>query len=196
LSHWQVAVPRNLFTTGAKAAGTTVDRKKYREMEMNQRDFVRYDTVKLPPVLRKVTVTWQEGSPTAAYGANYSAHGINVVIPPLPQGALPPSEHDPVEVLLPVDENWYSGQCVHVRKEADGSICLGIHFDHPGEHDRLQKLLFNSLQRSSQVHPSFISYEWEELVARLCDSEDPELKEIGYRHRDTIREKQAELAVW
>lgn len=161
---------------------------------MNQRDYVRYGTEMLPSILSKVFVSWQGTPSIESYVVNYSTCGLNVVIPAISllHGRKIPKERDEVGVLLPVDRPWFNGKCIHVSKEADGSICLGIHFNDPDEQEFLQTLLFQSILPSNEAH-YFVSYEWEELVGKLCDSDDPKLKRLGHHHLARLKAHQGEM---
>jgi hypothetical protein len=149
---------------------------------MNQRNYVRYGSKLLPGSLSKVTISWEGTASLASYVVNYSAQGINVVIPPLVSAPETPREHETVKVLMPIDQMWFTGTCIYVKNEQDGSISLGINFNDPKEQNYLKDLLFNSLKAPGGESHSFVSYEWEELVGKLCDSDDPQLKEIGNQH--------------
>jgi len=121
--------------------------------------------------------------------ANYCALGMKVIIPSLPVSAEPPKINDSIKVLLPTDANeqaWFTGICVHAAKEADGSVSLGIFFHDPSEQNHLYKLLFSSLNEPLCT-PSFVSHEWEELVAKLCNMDDEGIKKIGNREMDIIK---------
>jgi hypothetical protein len=43
----------------------------------------------------------------------------------------------------------------------------------------------DSLNSPGAPHP-FVSHQWEELVAKLCDSDDPHLRKIGHYHRANL----------
>jgi len=49
----------------------------------------------------------------------------------------------------------------------------------------------NSLRYGSESD-SFVCHEWEEFVGKLCDSEDPHLKEIGYQELAILKVKGGE----
>lgn len=157
---------------------------------MNNRNHVRYGAEQLPGSYRKVALSWRGGPAQDSYVANYSAHGITVVIPPLAQPLEVPLEDDAVRVQLPVNRRWFGGRCVHCHLEADGSLSMGIHFDDPADQETLQTLLFSALKVPEH---SFVSYEWEELVGKLCNSDDPKLKQLGMHHLARLRARQGEL---
>jgi len=153
---------------------------------MNNRDFVRYGSELLPGSLSTATISWEGSPPFESYVANYSARGINVLIPGLLVPARLPKEKDTLRVLLPMDQTWFTGRCIYLKKGPDGSLSLGIYFDDPQEQSYLKDLLFHYLNTPSDSH-HFVSYEWEELVAKLCDSDDPHLQKIGHQHRANIQ---------
>jgi hypothetical protein len=152
---------------------------------MNNRDFVRYGSELLPGSLSKATVSWEGCPPLGSYVINYSAGGINVLIPALQIPPGLPGEKEIIRVLLPIDQIWFTGSCMYARKGADGSLSLGIHFNDPKEQSYLKDLLYHSLTSPAGSRP-FVSHQWEELVARLCDSDDPHLRKIGNQHRANI----------
>jgi len=153
---------------------------------MNNRDFVRYGSELLPGSLSKATISWEGSPPFESYVVNYSARGINILIPALLVPAKLPKENETLRVLLPMDQMWFTGSCIYLKKGPDGSFSLGICFDDPKEQSYLKDLLFHHLNTPSDSH-HFVSYEWEELVAKLCDSDDPHLQKIGHHHRANIR---------
>ncbi|GFO67187.1 hypothetical protein GMLC_07660 [Geomonas limicola] len=156
---------------------------------MNNRNHVRYGSEQLPGIYRKVTLSWQGSALEGSYAVNYSAQGITVVIPAPAHPREIPVESATIRVQLPVNQRWFNGRCVHCHREADGSLSMGIHFDDPGEGEYLQTLLFNALKVPEH---SFVSYEWEELVGKLCSSDDPKLQQLGMQHLAQLRARQGE----
>jgi hypothetical protein len=156
---------------------------------MNKRNSVRYGSELIPGNLSKVTISWQGKTLLGSYAANYCAHGIGVLIPPMLNPPEIPKEEETVKVLMPIDPMWFTGICMYVRNESDGSVSLGIYFSEPKEQVYLKDLLFDSLNVPSDLN-SFVSYEWEELVGKLCNSDDPRLKEIGHHHLAILKTKQ------
>ena len=156
---------------------------------MNKRNFVRYDSELLPGSLRKVVVSWESNPSIGSYVINYCAQGINVLIPSVQIPPEIPKENETIKVLMPVDQMWFTGRCIYVKNELDGSVSLGIYFPDSKEQGYLKDLLFNSLNVPSNSH-SFVSYEWEELVGKLCDSDDPQLQKIGNHHLAMIKAEQ------
>ena len=156
---------------------------------MNKRDFVRYGSEVLPEGLSRVTVSWGGNSQIVSYVVNYCAHGISISIPALLSPSELPNEKDTIMVLMPVDQRWFTGICIYARNESNGSVSIGIDFCYPEEQKYLKDLLFNALNAPSELH-SFVSYEWEELVEKMCDSEDLQLKKVGYHHLAIIKAKQ------
>ena len=156
---------------------------------MNKRNFVRYDSELLPGNLSKVTLAWGENTLIGSYVVNYCATGISILLPPTLSPAKMPKEKDTVKVLVPIDEMWFTGICIYVKQEKGGPCSMGIYFCNTEEQKYLKDLLYSSLNVPSESH-RFVSYEWEELVAKLCDSDDPELKEIGRHHRAVLQSHQ------
>ena len=156
---------------------------------MNERHSMRYDSEFLPEGLKKVAVSWDEDTSIETAVINCCAPGIRVIIPPLLLPASIPRKNDIIKVLIPLGPTWLSGMCVYVTNEHDGSVSMGIYFYNPSEQNHLNEILFKSVGISPQTH-TFICYEWEELVARLCNSEDPKLKEIGCQEMKCIKEQQ------
>ena len=153
---------------------------------MNNRDFVRYGSELLPGNMSKATISWEGSAPFGSYVVNYSARGINVLIPALQIPAKLPKEKETLSVLLPIDQRWFTGRCIYLQKGPDGALSMGIYFNDPKEQSYLKDLLFHYLNTPRDSH-NFVSYEWEELVAKLCDSDDPHLQKIGHHHRANIR---------
>ena len=156
---------------------------------MDKRHSVRYASELLPEKMTTTTISLPGDCTVESVVANYCALGMKVIIPSLSVPAEPPKINDSVKVLLPTDTNeeaWITGICVHTAKEADGSVSLGIYFHDPSEQTHLYKLLFSSLYESFYT-PSFVSHEWEELVGKLCDLDDENLKKIGNREMDIIK---------
>jgi hypothetical protein len=155
---------------------------------MNKRDSVRYGSELLPGSLSKASIAWEGNASIGSYVVNYCAQGVNVIIPPLLVPYDIPKEKDDLKVRLPIDQKWFAGTCVYARLESDGSVSLGINFTSPEEQNYLKDLLFHCL--NTPTTHSFVSYEWEELVGKMCDSDDPRLSQIGQHHREVIRAKQ------
>jgi len=63
---------------------------------------------------------------------------------------------------------------------------MGIYFYNPSEQNLLHKLLVVSLDDPPRTF-SFIKHEWEELVFRMCNSEDPKLLKIGQEEMERIK---------
>ena len=156
---------------------------------MNKRNFVRYGSELLPGSLSKATISWEGTAAIGSFVVDYCPQGMSLVIPPLSSPLYIPGEKETVKVLMPINQTWFTGQCVYARNEPDGSVSMGIYFSDPKEQDYLKDLLFTSLNKP-RARGSFVSYEWEELVGKLCASEDPDLQKIGNHHRAIIRYKQ------
>lgn len=159
---------------------------------MDKRLSVRYASELLPKKMTTTTISLTGDCDIESVVANYCALGVKVVIPSFPVSAEPPKINDRIKVLLPADANeqaWFTGICVHTAKEADGSVSLGIFFHEPGDQTHLYKLLFTSLNEPLRT-PSFVSHEWEELVAKLCNVDDEDIKKIGNREMDIIKTQQ------
>jgi len=159
---------------------------------MNNRNFVRYGSHQLPPAFSRVSLAWHSTTLEGSYAVDYSSHGVSIAIPGQYAAELP-EEHQPVRVRLPVSQTWLSGRCIHARREADGSATLGVFFPDTADQQSLQRLLFEALNVPHQPGP-FVSYEWEELVGKLCDSADPDLKRLGHQHLAQLRARQSDQA--
>ncbi len=155
---------------------------------MNKREYVRYDTRAFPGNMGEAAISWQGQSEIASAVANCSAHGIKVSIAHSLAPPDLPKKKDIVKVRMPIDDMWFTGMCIFAAKEADGSVSMGIYFYKPEEQNYLKDLLFKALEAPSSPD-SFVSYQWEELVARLCDSDDPELKRIGQDKRRALSQE-------
>jgi hypothetical protein len=158
---------------------------------MNNRTYVRYGSAQLPDALGKVSVSWQDTSITLTV-VDYSAQGISVVIPPLDDGLQIPAIDDTVKVALPAHNAGFTGTCIHLRTEPDGSTTLGLFFADPKEQQELRTLLFKALN-SVTAPCRFVSYQWEELVGKLCNSDDPKLKQLGHQHLAQMKAHQPDL---
>lgn len=156
---------------------------------MNKRNFVRYGAELLPGSLSKATISWEGHASIGSYVVDYSPQGMGLIIPATLNSLDIPKPAGSVKVLMPTGQTWFTGQCIYSRRESDGSVSLGLHFSDPKEQEYLKNLLFTSLNVPGLPH-TFVSYEWEELVGRLCDSEDPTLHKIGRHHRALIKERQ------
>jgi hypothetical protein len=153
---------------------------------MNKRSRVRYHSDLLPDSISNVTVSWNENSPVEAVVANCCAHGMKVLIPSSKALFEIPSKSDIVTVQIQKDKKPFAGMCVSASAEQDGSVHMGIYFYNPDEQNYLQTLLYKSLNEN-HLPNSFVSYEWEETVDKLCSSDDPHLKEIGLKAKDMLK---------
>lgn len=159
---------------------------------MDKRHSVRYASELFPKKMTTTTISLTGDCAVESVVVNYCALGMKVIIPSFPASAESPKINDSVKVLLPANANehaWFTGICVHAAKEADGSVSLGIFFHDPVEQTHLYKLLFTSLNEPICT-PSFVSHEWEELVAKLCTMDDEKIKKIGNREMDIIKTQQ------
>lgn len=151
-----------------------------------ERNSIRHYSELLPESLSKVTISWGADSSIESDVANCCSHGIRVLTPPLQLSTNIPKKNDTVKVLIPIGQVWISGMCVYTTNELYGSVSMGIYFYHPSEQNYLNNLLSKTLNVPLQAG-SFVSHEWEELVARLCDSEDPKLKDIGHHEVELLK---------
>lgn len=145
---------------------------------MCKRHSVRYDSELLPKKLNKVTISLMGNSSIESHVVNFCALGIRISIPPLQFPIDFPKKNDTIKVYLPIVHMWLTGMCVYTAKEPDGSVSMGIYFYNPSDQNHLYNLFINSLNVPTQKH-SFMSHEWEEVVEKLCASEDPHLNKIG-----------------
>ena len=157
---------------------------------MNMRHSTRYSFELLPDNFNTVTILWDDNAPIKSKVVNYSAHGIMVLISLLQIEFDIPKENDTIKVLMPIDQMWLTGKCVSSTNKQDGFFTMGIYFYNPTEQNYLQNMLIKSLNKNHQPLSS-VSYEWEELVDKLCNSDDPFLMKIGFAERDIMpgREK-------
>lgn len=155
---------------------------------MFDRNAVRYDARFLPESLSSVVVSWEKNSSVESSVENFCSHGIRVSMPSSQIPTAIPVKNETVQVLIPTDSSqhaWFSGMCVYTATEQDSRLSMGIYFYNPSEQNHLHKILYSSLKGQSESGP-FIPHEWEELVDRLCNSEDPQLNQIGCRERENM----------
>jgi hypothetical protein len=106
----------------------------------------------------------------------------------IPQGMSPtdlPMKNDAIKVKLPIVQIWLTGMCIYVTNELDGSASIGIYYYVPIEQNYLNKLLSKNLNVPLQ-ECSFVCYEWEEFVEKLCNSEDHKLRNIGFHEKEML----------
>jgi hypothetical protein len=158
---------------------------------MRERNAARYAAGMLPNYLKKVTISWGVDCSVESDVVNCCAHGVRVLIPPQSFSMVDmPEKNNVVKVYIPIDHVWITGMCIYVTDELDCSVSMGIYFYHPSEQNYLNNLLSNTLNVPPQAD-SFVCHEWEELVDKLCNSEDPTLKEIGYKEMEILKAKGA-----
>ena len=155
------------------------------ENQWRERNSIRYCSERLPESLSKVTISWGANFSFESDVVNCCTHGIKVLMPPLVIMSDIPKKNDTVKVLIPIDNTWITGMCVHVANEPEGTVSMGIYFYHPTEQNYLHNLLGVAKSQSD----SFVCHEWEELVDKLCNLEDPELKVLGYHELDILKAK-------
>jgi hypothetical protein len=156
------------------------------ENQWRERSSIRYCSELLPESLSKVTISCGADSSFEADVVNCCTHGISVSIPPLEIMSDFPKKNNVVKVRIPVDDTWITGMCVHVAKEPEGTVSMGIYFYYPTE----QNYLHNLLGIATDVQPqsdSFVCHEWEELVDKLCNLEDPKLQALGDHELDILK---------
>lgn len=158
------------------------------ENQWRERNSIRYCSELLPENLSKVTISWGTDSSLESDVVNCCTHGIRVSIPPLGIMSDIPKKNDTVKVLIPIDDIWITGMCVHVANKPEGTVSMGIYFYHPTEQNYLHNLLSIAINVKPQSD-SFVCHEWEELVDKLCNLEDPKLKVMGYHELDILKAK-------
>jgi hypothetical protein len=149
---------------------------------MERRSY-RYDTTQiLPKRLRKVTISWGANSSIESEVINFSALGMKVIFHPIQDQIDFPKKNETVKIKFPIIQVWLTGLCIYCTDEPDGSYSVGIYFCVPAEQNNLSKLLSKRL--NIPLHESsFVCHEWEELVEKLCNSEDLKLKNIGFHEK-------------
>jgi len=152
---------------------------------MKERYSARYDTQLLPKSLSKVTISWGVDFSVDANVINFCTHGMRVVIPLEMSPAELPKKNDAIKVKLPIVQVWLTGMCIYVTNELDGSVSVGIYYYVPIEQNYLNKLLTKNLNVPLQ-ECSFVCHEWEEFVDKLCNSEDPKLRNIGFHEKKML----------
>jgi hypothetical protein len=155
---------------------------------MNKRDSVRYDSDLLPETLDKVIISWEGSPPVESNVLNCCSRGMKIIISTTSSLTNFPNKKDILKVHIPKIKMSLTGMCVSVTKEADNSISMGIYLINPSEQNVFKDYLHESLKH---ILPQdfFISYEWEELVDKLCLSDDPKLKHIGITEFNNIKTK-------
>jgi hypothetical protein len=156
---------------------------------MNKRNAVRYGSEHLPVSMNTVMISWEGVSPIESTVINCSAHGLKVLLPVVQAVSEMPGKNETVMVKIRNDKNWLTGMCVFATRDQDDLFSMGIYFYNPHDQNYLQDLLYKSLEGSPRVS-SFVSHEWEEFVEKLCNSEDPHLRQKGIIKRNSIIAKQ------
>ncbi|HIJ88658.1 MAG TPA: hypothetical protein HPP97_13430 [Desulfuromonadales bacterium] len=152
---------------------------------MKERHLTRYDTQRLPKSLSKVTIFWGDDSSAEANVANFCTHGMRVLIPKSIEPSDLPRKNDSIKVKLSIVKMSLTGMCIYVTDEPDGSVAIGIYYYVPIEQNFLNKLLSKNLNVPLQ-ECSFVCHEWEEFVEKLCNSEDPKLRDIGLQEKEML----------
>jgi hypothetical protein len=152
---------------------------------MKERHSARYDIQALPKSLSKVTISWGADSLVEANVANFCTHGMRVIIPLSTSPTDLPKKNDAIKVKLPIVQVYLTGICIYVLHELDDSVSIGIYYYVLIEQNYLNKLLSNNLNVPLQ-ECSFVCHEWEEFVDKLCNSEDPKLKNIGFQEKEML----------
>ena len=116
--------------------------------------------------MSRVIISWDGSSAIGTYVIDYSAHGIRVIIPSFQIPIGIPKEKSTVMVLMPIDGIWFTGTCIYATDDSSGFISMGIYFHKSEEQQWLEDLLSKTV---SEFHRqcSFVSYEWEESLAKL-----------------------------
>ena len=149
---------------------------------MKDRHSARYDIQSLPKDLSKATISWGVKSSAEANVANFCTHGMRIIIPLSIFPTNLPKKNDAIKIKLPIVQVWLTGMCIYVTNELDDSVYIGIYFYIPIEQNYLNKLLSKNLNIPLQ-ECSFVCHEWEELVEKLCKSDDSKLKKLGFQEK-------------
>ena len=116
--------------------------------------------------MSRVIISWEGSSAIGAYVIDYSSHGIRVIIPSFQIPIDIPKEKCTVMALMPIDEIWFTGTCIYATDDSSGFISMGIYFHKLEEQQWLEDLLSKTVNEF-QRQCSFVSYEWEESLAKL-----------------------------
>ena len=152
---------------------------------MKVRHSARYDIQLLPKSLSRVTISWGVDSSVEANVANFCTHGMRIIIPALIDQADLPRKNDAIKVKLSIVKVSLTGMCIYVTHEADGSVAIGIYYYVPVEQNFLNKLLSKNLNVPLQ-ECSFVCHERVEFIEKLCNSEDPDLRRIGFLEKELL----------
>jgi len=153
---------------------------------MNKRNAVRYDFELLPESLNKVVISWGGSEPVESLVINCCSHGMKVTIVSNTTETAIPNKNEILKICIPKIQQSLKGMCVYAKKEPDNTVTLGIYLINPSEQNFFEDFLHGSLKHKQQ-QCYFIKHEWEELVTKLCNSEDPKLSQIGCHEMDNIR---------
>jgi hypothetical protein len=111
---------------------------------------------------------------------------MKIELPLLNHSARVPKKNETVKIKLPFVQVWLTGMCVYITVESENTASMGVYFYVPIEQNYLNKLLSNNLNVPLQ-ECSFVCHEWEEFVEKLCNSEDPDLHNIGVHEKELLR---------
>jgi hypothetical protein len=152
------------------------------EESVNQRDDVRYSSGVLPEAFCKVVVSWDDSFPVEAHVVDCSAKGLKIsLVSGQEYETKAPRKGDGIKVRMPMDGRWITGRCASVV-EKNRSLSIAMWFENPDEQAWFRDRFYRSLNNNHNPGP-FVSHEWEELIFNLCNSEDPELQQIGLRYK-------------
>ena len=167
---------------------------------MEKRHAVRYVAARLPAEMTTAVLVLSDATTIESTVDNISSLGIKVKVAVADAGPAIPGRNDIVIVRLTSEQIEFSGLCVWSATPEPSMFDLCFYFYHPHEQNCLYKLLnsgvspqqsdqeLNGVFKSGITVKRFVSHEWEELVDIMCHSENPELRIIGARERESIKE--------
>ena len=164
---------------------------------MEKRHAVRYAAAELPTELSIAILMLPDNTAIKATVENLSTLGINVKVDVEDVGQTLVQRNDTVTVMMAAEQIKLSALCVNSYRPNPSLLEISLYFFNPHEqncfYDRLCSMDFSRHEElgcdedvmGRNTHKPFVSHQWDELLDTLLHSENPELRILGMREKES-----------
>jgi|GEM_PF-3360869 len=164
---------------------------------MEKRHAVRYAAAELPTELSIAILMLPDKTAIKSTVENLSSLGVNVKVDVQDNGQTLVQRNDTVTVMLAAEQIKLSALCVNSYRPNPTVLELSLYFFNPHEqncfydclcsmelpqHDELR---CDEDVKGQIIYKPFISHQWDELLDTLLHSENPELRILGMREKES-----------
>ncbi len=157
---------------------------------MEKRHAVRYAAAELPTEMSIAVLMLPDKTAIKSTVENLSTIGINVKVDVEDDGQTIVQINDTVTVMLAEEQIKLSAICVKSYRPNPTVLEMSLYFFNPHEQNDFYNCLCSMElpQRDEpEFHNPFISHQWDEVIDSLLHSENPELRKLGTREKESNR---------